>query len=448
MEMIRKHCIIWPLLLSLSLLLSCSRDSDFDAGGSTAGGSGGATSPRQATQEVRRVLLMVSGGHNSLSSYLADDLQELSSSYIPHGTYRSADVMLVLSRLPKSSFATTSAPALYRMYTDAQGTVVRDTIKVWPEGRLFAGTVMKEALALAYERFPAKGYGMVFSSHASGWLPDGYYNDPSQFENTPQPTWGPRAVRAARREVFPPIGDYPAVKSLGQDKDDAGSVEMELADFVDAIPMHLDYLLIDACLSGCVEVAYALRGKADVVGFSQTEVLANGFDYRKLTSRLLAATPDPKAVCEDYFAIYKDLSGISRSATISLVDTRNMDGLAQVCKDLFARYRTQIDALEGTKVQGYFRYNRHFFYDLKDILVKAGITAQEQEQLDAALDACVLYKAATPYFMQNSQYGFAITNYCGLSMYLPSMGSSFLDNFYKANISWNTDTGLVYSTIQ
>ena len=94
--------------------------------------------------------------------------------------------------------------------------------------------------------------------------------------------------------------------------------------------------------------------------------------------------------------------------------------------------------MNGDNVQGYFRYDRHFFYDLKDILVKAGITAEETAQLQDALDQCVLYKAATDYFIS-----IRIRYACGLSMYLPSKGSDFLDGFYKEHLDWNRATELV-----
>ena len=226
------------------------------------------------------------------------------------------------------------------------------------------------------------------------------------------------------------------MKSLGQDKD--GSVEMELKDFADAIPMHLDYILLDACLSGCVEVAYAFKDKADLIGFSQTEVLANGFDYTTLTNYLLGSKTDPVGVCKAYFSFYDMQTGSNRSATISVVDLQRIDTLAQVCGKLFAKYHEQIRTLSAAGIQGYFRYDRHYFYDLKDILVHAGITAQEEAELDRALEECLVYKAATDHFLSID-----INTYCGLSMYLPSRGTPLLDSFYKENIAWNAATGLV-----
>ena len=213
---------------------------------------------------------------------------------------------------------------------------------------------------------------------------------------------------------------------------------MELDAFAAAIPFHLDYLLIDACLSGCVEVAWQFKDKADIVGFSQTEVLAEGFDYKTITSRLLQQTPDPVQVCKDYFARYEIQTGQYCSATISAVDTREMEPLASLCKALFEKYRSKLNTMSGNNVQGYFRFDRHFFYDLKDILVKAGITAQEKAELQEALDRCVIYKAATDYFLS-----IRINTACGLSMYLPSMGSEYLDESYLNHLAWNGATLLV-----
>ena len=70
--------------------------------------------------------------------------------------------------------------------------------------------------------------------------------------------------------------------------------------------------------------------------------------------------------------------------------------------------------------------------------MKAGITEEETAALDDALAECVLYKAATSYFLS-----LPIRTACGLSMYLPSMGSSYLDNFYRTRITWNQATKLV-----
>ena len=66
---------------------------------------------------------------------------------------------------------------------------------------------------------------------------------------------------------------------------------------------------------------------------------------------------------------------------------------------------------------------------------------QELESLEAAMDDCIVYKAATPSFMLGYG-GFEVERYSGLSMYLPVHGNVELNKFYKT-LSWNIRTGLV-----
>lgn len=413
--------LIWTLLAVLLVATACSKDAGFEMGISGADSASRSSSERAYSMPSRRVMVMISAGYNSLSGYLSEDLKDLESGYLPEGTYFNADVLLVLARLPKSAgdYASPSAPVLYRLWANRSGEVQRDTIQIWGgDTQLCTRETIHEALSTTQKKYPAQSYGVVFSSHGSGWLPPEYYTDPSKFE--------------------PSSGSLWSLRSIGQDKTPTGGTEMSLEDFADAIPMHLDYCLIDACLSGCVEVAHALKGKADIVGFSPTEVLADGFDYKNITTHLFARPLDPVEVCREYFAYYNAQSGSNRSATITAVDTRKMDALEAVCKELFEAYRPILKTMSGGNVQGYFRYDRHYFYDLRDILVQAGISEQEKARLDAALSQFIVYQAATDYFLS-----IPLKRVCGLSMYLPSMGSTYLNKYYKENISWNQATELV-----
>ena len=286
---------------------------------------------------------------------------------------------------------------------------------------------------------------MIFSSHATGYLPSGFYSKPDGYifsesmmrrQGLDRPA-APVPVPYMEPEQNPGL---PAVKSVGQDVDGSLSYEMDIRDFADAIPMKLDYILFDACLMGGIEVAYELAGKCDKVGFSQAEVLAEGFNYTTLASHLLGnkMSSDPYSVCEDYFTQYDIQSGVYRSATISLIDCNSLEPLAHTCRVLFDKYHEQIQSLDPSVVQRFYRSSRHWFYDLQSIMENAGMTSDEKEELEAALDLCILYKGATPSFMQE----FYIDTFSGFSMYLPSHGHPQLDKYYKT-LKWNQATGLV-----
>lgn len=435
------------LFVLLALAPSCAKDPYFDIDSSSkeASPSGQDTKGRVSPVIDRNVMIMISGGRNSLSGYLAKDLEELEASQIPVGKYASGSVLVIISRV-EGNRSVEAPGAMYRVYRDKDDKVVRDTLKKWGGFTpLFGENTLKDALQTVVDEFPGSHYGIVLSSHGTGYLPDGYYKDPEAYEREhggKVSTFSRNGRRSIIGEVFPPIPDYPAVKSIGQDDDLNNPVEMELRAFSDAIPCHMDYILLDACLMGGIEIAYELRDKATVIGFSPTEILADGFDYNLLTSRLLQETPDPVQVCKDYFNQYrKDGKNAGQEfATISAVNTAHLEELAAVCRDLFEKYRENISAVNAGSIQRYYRMERHFFYDMRDIVAKSGASAEDLAALDEALGKVVIYKDHTEYF-----FSIPILDgtYSGLSMYLPAKGSALLDKFYKENLDWNTATQLV-----
>ena len=402
---------------------------------------------RGTDTDTRKVLLLYSAGFNSLSGYLKEDIEDLCGGWLPRQR-RADDVLLVYSHLPSSrgQYSVQTSPALFRICSKTDGTVVRDTLAVYEPGTVSASSdQLHKVLSYIRDNFPAKGYGLVFSSHATGYLPGGFYSKPDKyvFDEGLMMSIG---VRRNGKPVPVPYIEpeqepgMPAVKSIGQDVSSDVAYEMDIRDFAEAIPMKLDYILFDACLMGGIEVAYELAGKCGTVGFSQAEVLAEGFNYSTLAEHLLGNKheSDPRSVCEDYFTQYEIQDGVMQSATISLIDCGRLESLAGLCRDLFARHSAGLDAIDPDKVQRFYRSSHHWFYDLESILENAGISEEETAALHDALEECVLYKGATPKFMNE----FAINTFSGFSMYLPKHGHAELDKYYRT-LKWNKATGLV-----
>ena len=414
-------------LLLLALVVSCRKD-DYRTGNMD-------DQPRHSTtgrvQEPfnRRVMLLYSAGYNNLSGYLRDDIDDLSNGDFIPGNHIGDNVLLVFSRQPAYSgnYTTPTAPALFRIYKNSKGEAIRDTLDVPGIGKetvASSAETLNTVLQYVQSTYPGSTYGMIISSHGTGWLPQGYFSHPEDFDGgSGGDIW---AASAGKR-------------TISQDQVGSQSYEIDLKDFRDAIPMRLNYLIMDVCLMGGVEVAWELREKVDTIAFTQTETLAYGFDYQKMARRLLVpGETGVLGVANDYFIQYDVLTDQNRSATVSVVDLKKMDALANVCKELFENYRNVIATLNPAPVQEYFRNGKHWFYDLEDILLRAGINASEQAALTDALGLCILYKAATPYFLS-----IPIDHFSGLSMFLPSDGSDYLKGWYKENISWNDATALV-----
>ncbi|MGM9768220.1 MAG: clostripain-related cysteine peptidase [Candidatus Cryptobacteroides sp.] len=430
--------------LALAALAACSKDGDFgiDGGYSYRTGPDETAAP---APKSRRVLLVYSAGFNSLSADLEDDISELMEGEIP--ARNSGSVILVFSKRTfdnRSDYSVKTPAHLLRIYKNSAGKIVSDTLRTWPEGTVAASaSTLNEVLSYVGTTFPSSDLGMIFSSHASGWVPKGYYSTGTitQYASGTQMVSGMLPAPERPVQSFEDALDGLRVRSIGMDMINSRTAyEMNIEDFASAIPMKLNYIIMDACLMGGVEVAYALRDKTRYLVFSQTEVLADGLcDYSTIAARLFkAGGADLSGLCTDSYSHYSALSGLEQSVTISLVGTDGLGRLSEVCAQIFDKYREEIGSVSMYNVQKYYRYSKQWYFDIEDILVKAGVQDDDLAEFRDALSSCVLYKAATPRFLSID-----IDTFSGLSMYLPCADSnSALRDFYRG-LSWNVATGLV-----
>lgn len=197
--------------------------------------------------------------------------------------------------------------------------------------------------------------------------------------------------------------------------------------------MHLDYLLLDACLMGNIESVYELKDCADLLAVSPTEILGEGFLYKKLSERLLAsAKPDVKGVCEDYMSQYAEGGG---GATITLIETSKLNALKDVCKTVFDKYRDNIADVNPYKLQRFYtRYQ--WFFDMIYTLEVSGVDSESIGKVQNALNDCIIYSAHTDRFLS-----IPIDHFCGLGMFAPS-SDLYLHDYYHS-LNWNIDAQLL-----
>lgn len=394
-------------LLCVLLAVSCSRDGLLDGDG-----------------EYSRVFVYCGLGYNNLSPNLETNFEDLCSGVLPESGRDVAVVAFRHNTATPYDYSTPTAPVLLHVYRD-RGVVHADTLKVYPENTVSASAdAIREMLLDVKRMFPSESYGMLFSSHATGWIPQGY------------PSGGEAHV--ASLQSADPGRPLPLTKTLGAqyDGNSSNSREIDIRDFADLIPMHLDYIIFDACLLGCVELAWELRKVCDKLVFSPTEVLAQGFVYGPMVLNLLGGgEPDLKAVSREYFERYDGMQGDYRSATVSLVDCTKLDRLAEVFGEIVSRRRGALDGISRDEVQKYFyRDNRFpFFYDLRDLADRMAPGEELMSELDAALSDCVLYHAETPSFFEDL---LPLERCCGLSVYFPDSAWPVLNDYYRT-LGWN-----------
>lgn len=364
----------------------------------------------------RKVLLLYAEGHNNLSGSLNQDIREfIASDGIPE---KNGDVVLIYTHPTVSSYSP-SESYLIRAYKK-DGVAVRDTLLTLPKEILSADTrTLYSILLYAKGAFPAKEYGLVITTHGTGYLPYDYYSNSSKYEKDGD------------------LADFSPIKrTIGADKENNVIYEMDIKDFADNIPFKLNYIVFDACLMGGVEVACQLKDKTDYIIASQTEILSDGMDYTTMAGYLLKG--DYQGFCSNYFDFYNKRTGSYRSASISMIDCGGLASLGNACAGIFSKYREGLDAIDKSKVQQYFTSNYHWFYDFLDIVKETGCNDFELNAVSEALDKCILYKAATPSFLSQ----FKIERHSGLSMFLPCDGGNYLKAYYRT-LDWNKATGLV-----
>lgn len=397
-------------------------------------------------QKHPRAHVMMCFGFNNLSSSLAEDIRDLEKGFIP-GSAPLENYLFVFSHLVESSYSTPSSPKLQRIYLGPDGNPMKETLLEMEPGTVSnRAECIREVLEFLKEKYPEiESFGVLMSSHGTGWTPPGYCT--TGYKNE-----GNSDVIEWRRSAFPGTylsGEYlyeplPGVKSMGYTITGVYptvAYETDIREIADLLPFKLDYIIFDACFMGGVEVACEFRDKCNFVVASQTEILSDGMDYTTMISDLLEGNrADLVSLATNYFNHYNLSIGSKRSATISVVDCSKLGTLAAVCRNLFRNYDISKDNVDASKLQKYFYYTNHaWFYDLYSIVQAAGASATELSDLQWALDECILYKAATPTF---ALYGFPIDTHSGLSMYLPEKERTQLNSYYR-ELTWNKLTGLL-----
>ena len=385
-----------------------------------------------------QVLIYYGMGYNNLSANLKNNLEQLSTDVLPGLSYDKAIVAFTHNVAVSGNYVKPHAPVLVRMYRGSDGLPVTDTLKVYDDMTLSAsGESIRRVLDDVRAAFPAQHYGLIVSSHGTGWIPGGYAYDTER-------TFRMAASRDGRPDYRPEERSrWPETKAIGNQYQGGSNhvTWVELKDFAQAIPMHLDYLILDTCLSGCVEVAYEFKDVCDYLVISPTEILTSGMVYTTLSWDMFAgAKPDLLTYCDEYYRYYNEADAARRAGTITLVDCAKLNALASVFGGIVDAHRDALaDKTLHSTVQRYYYSSSpfRFYYDLRDLCLQIGASEAELSKLDAALAEAVPYHAETPAF-----FDLLLERCCGLSVYIPEPGRPLLNEFYRS-LAWNRATGLV-----
>lgn len=360
-----------------------------------------------------RTVLVYLGGDNSLSATLTGEVDVLRRGW----TYTGNRCLIYLD-------ASDAAPKLLslrggcRTYPEP----FVETVAEYPEENSASAAVFSRIVDDVVRLYPADSYGLIFASHASGWLPQGTLSDPNRS------------------------------RSIGIDTNPgtlaSGTTEMELADFAAAIPDgQFDFILFEACLMAGVEVAYELRDKTNYLLASSAELLSPGFcpiyekSLRYLFETNRTVEQSLAAFAQAYYDYTNAQSGAYRSTTLSILRTQGMDDLATWTGEILSYVNFSLDVSDIVSIQHFDRPGSYGdspalprYFDFTQC-VEQVTTPSEYAEFENILNGIVVWKASTGTFMTGYN-GFDIKRHCGLTTYIEQPEFVKLNASYRQTAWW------------
>lgn len=251
---------------------------------------------------------------------------------------------------------------------------------------------------------PSNSYGLIFGSHASGWMP-------------------------ASATVSRAFGD-----------DDGYSINIpELRDVLtnSFASGNLDFILLDACMMGSVEVAYELRNVADYCIASVMETSASGFPYQRMFHYLSDTDVDYQRICTAFTDYYQSGWG-----TCAAIDCSRLDNLADAVAGELQNHAADISTLDYQNIQQYGASSyRNFSFDIGDFFRQLN-GGTIPASIQTALDQAVIAKSCIP-----GKYSYLpevdADRFCGIGMFFPEYTGvrSSWEDYYRTSISWYQAVG-------
>ena len=362
---------------------------------------------------------------------------------------------------------TNSPPSLMRIKDTraADGLYALDTVYVYSEENSADAAVLNRVIRTVVNDYPADSYGMIFFSHASGWLPQGMLAAPRSSE-----------ADGHRDEANLPVldklyQDETGLRSLVIDRGDGVSYEMEYDDFAAAIPDgQFDFIIFEACFITDVMFMYELRNKTEYVLGASSEIVSPGFTpvYKNNIMRLYDTRNPVATVVTGFAQSYMDHikksypeDDILCSAILGLVKTSEMQNLATTVKAALNGVKLDESTLTVDSIQRFDRpkYNRlnlitsgqrrirysDFGHTMENLASDKLISDAHYAAFQTQMAKTIVWKANTkrfllgnygngdPYF---SEYdGFFIEHHSGLSTYIEQDVYPVLNAAYKSS-SW------------
>lgn len=316
-----------------------------------------------------------------------------------------------------------AVPRLFKVNQDGTETA----LKSYEEENSANAETLVRIISEAKQMVPSEKFGLVIWSHSMGWYPGTYIDGESDGGMEPR---------------YIAIDETPNIP-------ESSISFMEVDAIAEALPDRVaEYIWFDVCLMGTVEGLYEFRNKADYLVASPTEVLfaadydASGAPYAKILPLLFGREKELTDACKTFYNHYNEMRyDILRSATITLVDARQLNGLYAETKKILTE---KIVVVQNMAIDGIQTYHTksipQIFFDFGSF-IKLNSSSEQYASFEDQLSRTVLYKAATPTFMISKEDKFTIdpAEFSGLSVYIPLLKWKDTNayRYYFSRLEWS-----------
>lgn len=240
---------------------------------------------------------------------------------------------------------------------------------------------MREVISDLKEMYPANSYGLILWSHANGW-------EPAFSEHGTRSGIGTTGAEAGEMSPGATRFEMPELHSFGIDADND---RMDIDELASALPAGMfEYIWMDVCDMGNIEVAYQLRNKCDFFVGCPTEDPADGMPYNLTLPFLLKDKANLTGAAQVFFNNYYYV-------TVAVYDMSRIEGVADFCR---AAYKNSTPP-SGADLQKYSRnevkYPLYDFGQYTTLMAESNIQSPDISEFNEAMSEFVVFKAASRY---------------------------------------------------
>lgn len=285
--------------------------------------------------------------------------------------------------------------------------------------------VFNKVVGYTLEHYPADSYGLIFWSHASGWIMQDHQN-----------------AKSRRGQLNFTFG----IDNGKNSSSNVGS-EMNISEIASVLERYpkFDFIMFDACFMQSAEVCHELKSCCSTIIGSPAEIPGPGAPYNKIMAPMFADKLDVEGIVNAYYSYYSNNS--QYGAVLSAVDCSQLDQLASATSFYLNKYRQSFNDIDFSSVQNYFIYDSWKYwksgmpdcYDMNS-LMKHLLSPEDYQAWLPSLYEAVPCRVSSDKWYTAFANGFLPVNleeYGGLSMFLPLdkyAGEDFLSD-YKST-SW------------